>query len=167
MSIKVSPERMQQIEKIEYGLNGDIGGLPRTTYYTPDGRVIRAIPSIREYVVKDKDGKVSGKGIRDANLDRGWLLSPPSVRKLPCRWCDRWHDTPEEVDACHHQQSTLVDGEAVKAKQKEVNEVVALKNEVAELRAMLSKFMEAKGNVRQVFQPETNEPTQVPGEARG
>lgn len=138
------------IEAVGYGISGDIGGLPKTTYYTPDGRVVKTHANFH----------VNSAGqTRDANLDTGWLLSPPVNPKLFCRWCDRWHDTEGEVDACHRQRNFLVEKEMVKAKQEETNEMLALKNEVSELKAMLSKFMEVQNG--KVFQSEVNESTPV------
>jgi len=77
-----------------------IGGLPKTTYYTPDGRTIKTFPDTRERVIKDKQGTVIWHGTVDANLDRGWLMQPPQILKPYCRGCDRWHDTQAEVDKC-------------------------------------------------------------------
>ncbi len=77
-----------------------IGGLPRQIYWTPDGREVRAIKSEREYNIKDEEGNVTGSGLRDANLDKGWLLTPPTDPKPYCAGCDRWHDTEEEVTLC-------------------------------------------------------------------
>ena len=162
MSIKVSSERMGQIERIEYGLNGDIGGLPKTTYYTPDGRVIRAISSIREYVIRDKDGKVTGSGTRDANLDRGWLLSPPTVLKRFCKGCDKWHDTQGEVNACITQQNKFVNAMGRRAKKEEADKTSALEKQIAELTALVNKLTEVQN--RQILQREGNESTQIPAE---
>lgn len=102
MAIVVAPETMKAIEATGYGISGDIGGSFRQTYWTPDGRMVKAIPDIRDFVRKDKDGKVIGSGRRDANLDRGWLLAPPPPdrRKAFCRWCDGWHDDEAGVKAC-------------------------------------------------------------------
>ena len=79
-------------------IKGDIGGIPRQRYWTPDGREIRAIPSMREYLDRSVNPPVSG--IRDANMDRGWLLQKPPILKPYCPHCDNWHDTQKEIDAC-------------------------------------------------------------------
>ena len=78
----------------------DIGGQPVQTYWTPDGRMMKAMPDIHEFAKKDKAGKVVSQGTRDANLDKGWLQSKPLVLKLYCPACDKWHDTPVEVKVC-------------------------------------------------------------------
>lgn len=137
--MKVTPA----IEASGYGISGDVGGLPRTTYYTPDGRVIKAIPSLREYV-KKKDGKVIESGTRDANLDRGWLLQKPTELKLYCSGCDMWHDTQEEVDACIVRKNKWVKALGKKAIKQNGDEMDTLKKEVAELKEMLAKLLEVK-----------------------
>ena len=136
----------QAIERAGFGVSGDIGGLPRTTYYTPDGRIIRAIPNIREYTVKNKDGDVIHSGTRDANLDKGWLLSSPSTPKLFCRTCDGWHDTQEEIKACGVERTRFINVMEVKAKQEETDKTASLEQKVAELTAMVEKLMEDKRN---------------------
>lgn len=76
------------------------GGIPRQTYYRPDGVVVKAIAQMRNYVVKDKDGKITSQGTRDANLDNGWTLTKPANPKLTCEYCGRWHDTQAEIKKC-------------------------------------------------------------------
>ena len=49
------------------------GGAKKQKYWTPDGREVWAVPSMRGYVIR-KNGKQTSSGIRDANLDQGWLL---------------------------------------------------------------------------------------------
>ena len=154
------------IERTGYGFGGDIGGLPRTTYYTPDGRVIKAIPSIREYVKKDKEGKVIGGGTRDANLDKGWLLSLPNrnVRKLFCQTCDRWHDTQAEVKACGQELKKFIDQMTRKAKKENTDKTSSLEQQVAELKAMVSRLMEGKNGG--ILQPKANELKKVSRQQR-
>ena len=114
------PTDTEHLEKLldatGYGLLGTIGGLLRRTYYTPDGRIIKAIPQIRGYVKRDKDGKVIESGERDANLDGGWLSQMPQVKKLFCKTCDRWHDTLKEVAECARKQSRMIKREEMKAR---------------------------------------------------
>ena len=145
---KVTP----QIEATGYGLSGDIGGLPKTTYYTPDGRVIRTIVNFHT--------NTAGQ-VRDANLDKGWLLSRPAVLKLFCKGCDRWHDTTLEVKACVDRQKRFIQGmnrQAERERKTEDKERIAvLEKQIAELRAKV----EGNGH-GQVLQSEVNEPTQVP-----
>jgi len=162
MTLRISPERMRQIEAVEYGLSGDIGGLPRTTYYTPDGRVIRAIPSIHV----NKAG-----GSRDANLDKGWLLQPPTVLKPFCKACDRWHDTQEQVEACIAKQQEFTKRMEKQTLQEEQDKTSALEKEVAELKTLVKQLLEAKGG--QVLQPALDgnghvaESTETPQESGG
>ena len=140
------------IQATGYGLSGDIGGLPRTTYYTPDGRVIKTIPAIREYAIRDKDGKVISTGTRDANLDKGWLLAPPSMRdlKLFCKGCDKWHDTPQEIKACIAQGDKLIKKLTRKTQKEETDKTIVLEGRVAELEALVAKLSkEGNGQVLQ------------------
>lgn len=148
--IKVSQDRMRAIEGAGYGLNGDIGGLQKNTYYTPDGRVIKTIPNMRERV-KKKDGKVIWSGIVDANLDRGWLTQPPQIKKPYCPGCDCWHDTQEEVDECvatvnakARKAEETARGEIAKESQDKNLEINALRTEVEELKLMLKQLLEKK-----------------------
>ena len=140
----------QAIEQSGFGITEDIGGLPRQIYYTPDGREIRAIPSLRDYVVRDAKDKVVRTGTRDANLDKGWLLAPPTELKLYCSGCDRWHDTQEEIDACIAQKQKFIDRMARKAKKEykpeDTGEVAMLKDKVAKLEEMLTKALKGGNN---------------------
>jgi len=68
-------------------------------YWTPDGREIVTMPSWREYQKRDAKGNQHG-GIRDANLDKGWLLAPPQKPMVGCPHCDKWHETKKEVVEC-------------------------------------------------------------------
>jgi ribosomal protein L44E len=143
--MNVTPE----IKHIGYGLSGDIGGLPKQTYYTPDGRVIKAIPCMREFVRKDKDGNVIEGGTRDANYDKGWLPVMPTELKLYCRGCDKWHDTQEEVDECTKRQQKLVNKLSAKARKQYAEEEKSKDLEIEELNKKieaLSKQMEAMVN---------------------
>lgn len=90
----------QEIESFGFGVTGYVGGLPKTTYYTPDGRSFRAIPLIRDWQKLNDEGKVIAKGTRDANLDKGWLLQMPAVLKIHCLFCDGYHDSQTQVDTC-------------------------------------------------------------------
>jgi hypothetical protein len=76
------------------------GGPQKTRYYTPWGEEIWSVPSMRDWVRKDANGRVVAQGARDANLDKGWTLSPPTEPKQHCAGCDAWHDTEEETAAC-------------------------------------------------------------------
>ena len=119
----------QEIESFGYGLSGYVGGIRRTTYWTPDGRSFQAIPSIRDYQIV-KDGKVIETGQRDANLDKGWLLAKPTVLKIHCLFCDGYHDNQTQVDACEvmakklkAERQSVIDAEIAKDKAERDSEV--------------------------------------------
>jgi len=140
--MKVTPA----IEASGYGVSGAIGGLPRQTYYTPDGRTIRAIPSWRDYV-KKVDGKVVEAGTRDANYDKGWLPVMPTELKPHCSHCGEWHDNQEEIDACAIEQKKRQewgDRLAKKARKQETDDITSLKSEIDKLTEMVKKLTEAK-----------------------
>ena len=149
MPIVISEEKMRAIDAVGYGISGTTGGLYRTTYYTPDGRIIKAIPNLRERVKKDKEGKVVWQGIVDANLYRGLLLSPPQVLKPFCPTCDRWHDTLEEVSRCKKVEGAKIAKFEKQAKadlhKEALNKdlkIEALEKKVAELAALVKKMVE-------------------------
>lgn len=136
------------VEAAGYGLSGHIGGLPRQTYYTPDGRTIQAIPCMRGYVKRDKDGKAIETGTRDANYDKGWLPVMPTELKPHCPHCKEWHDTQEEIDACGVEIERMAEwGKklASKYQKQETDEISGLKKEVAELKELVKKSLEVKG----------------------
>ncbi len=95
----VTKELKTELEDQGYARTGEIGGAPKLSYWTPDGRVIKALPSMHAYA-KKIDGKMVNQGVRDANLDNGWLTSKPTELQLRCYYCDKWHPTEEEVEAC-------------------------------------------------------------------
>lgn len=141
--MKVTPA----IEASGYGVSGHIGGLPRQTYYTPDGRTVQAIPSMREYVKKD-NGKVTETGTRDANFDKGWLPIMPIELKPHCSHCGNWHDNQEGIDACAariKEQTAWGDRIARKAKKQETDDMTSLKSEIDELKEMVKKLTEVQG----------------------
>ena len=101
MPIKVDARTKEAIENgsLEYTLNGDIGGIRRQRYFTPDGRVILAVPHMVERTIK-RNGEIVSQGVIDTNLDKGWLLQPPTKKQLFCRWCDGWHKTETLIAKC-------------------------------------------------------------------
>lgn len=144
-----SEAKKQLLEAQGYMIVQPTGGQPRKTYYTPDGRVIRAIPSIREYQWTNENGSLE-MGERDANYDKGWLDVMPTELKLYCRHCDRWHDTEAEIEMCgekHHKLETWglkqarkmhpQDFETLDRFQKIEGEVAALKNDMGEILSIL------------------------------
>lgn len=84
---------------------------------------------------------------RDANLDKGWLLQPPTEKKLYCPHCDYWHDTKVEVTKCGKQHKSFISKHQRIAKtevKKVFNENETLRQEVAELKELVNKLLEAK-----------------------
>ena len=150
MPIGIPEQQLQQIEAGPgYGLSGAIGGLPRTTYYTPDGRVIRALPNIHVNQASQS---------RDANLDKGWLLAPPTVLKPFCRACDRWHNTQTEVDACIARQQQFVGQAEKKARDEQTDHLAALELQVAALTALVQKLTGGNGD-GSLLQPASSQPS--------
>ncbi len=125
--------------------SGDIGGIPRRKYWTPDGREIKAIPAMRTYVKRDASKKIIESGTRDANLDQGWLTSKP-VNPLPyCSGCDRWHDTQELVNECIRRKEKLhfkFQKLAEKELKIEPDRITKLEGDMNEIKNLLKKFLE-------------------------
>ncbi len=139
----------EQIEQQGYGKTGDIGGQPKTTYWTPDGRMKRAQPSMREYIIHPKNPRdIPVTGIRDANLDNGWLLAKPEKLQLYCEFCDKWHPTQEEVDKCGETKKRFTakwNKKAVKEiGQTENGRIDKLESDVGEIKGMLKQLLERK-----------------------
>lgn len=131
----------EQIEQQGYGLTGEIGGIRKQKYFTPDGREVWSIPCMREW--QRKNGKGVETGIRDANLDKGWTLQPPQNPQLQCPHCDKWHKTQEEVDACGAKRNAF-DSKWMSKAQKDTgsNEIEELKSELDEVKALLKQLLE-------------------------
>lgn len=131
------------------------GGIPRKLYWTPDGREVRAIASEREFIKKDDEGTVIDSGIRDANLDKGWLTQPPQNPVPYCSGCDKWHDTDEEVTLCiAEKQKQAEKWEAWARKENEgeatlqAKEMEEMSNQILELKGMIYELVN-KGNGHQ------------------
>lgn len=128
---------------------GITGGAEEKTYWTPDGREVHSIPAIRSFQTV-KDGKVIKSGTRDANLDKGWLLSPPDDPKLRCVGCDKWHDTEIEIDKCvavkeaKIAQYSKVGREELKKSTNRDTEITQLRNDMDTMMGMLKKLLDAK-----------------------
>ncbi len=116
----------------------DIGGQPKTRYWTPDGRELLRSPCMRT----TKNG-----GVRDANFDFGWLPIKPTQLKLYCPHCDKWHDTDEEVKACGKQRKAF-DAKFMRIAKKQTKndgadkdkEIESLRSELAELKEMITRL---------------------------
>ena len=126
-------------------ITGDIGGQPKQTYWTPDGRQIKAMPDIHHYALKDKDDKVIANGVRDANLDKGWLLQKPSELKLYCPHCDRWHDTEGEIRQCESKNTQFVAKCEEKAKKElGIDRIGKLETDMSELKNLMKQLLERR-----------------------
>ena len=90
----------QEASRTGAAVSGVWGGPQKKRYYTPTGEEVYSLPSWREFVRKDSNGRILEQGTRDANLDKGWSLSLPTELKVACPGCSKWHDTAKEVDAC-------------------------------------------------------------------
>ena len=120
----------------------NIGGSTKKFYYTPDGRKVTALPNMRTY----SDG--NGGGTRDANLDKGWLLTMPAELKPYCPHCDLWHDTLEGVNQCGENKKNLDARWQKKAKKQLVKEdsgrLDKLEGDMGDIKGMLQKLLEVK-----------------------
>ena len=121
-------------------VTGHIGGQPKKAYYTPDGRTIRAMPDMHDYSFKGENG------VRDANLDKGWLLQMPTELKLYCANCTRWHDTEEEISKCGITRSKFIAKHTKKAgKELQTTDnirLAKLEGDMGEIKGLLTKLLE-------------------------
>ena len=122
------------------------GGPQKQRYYTPTGEEVYSIPSWREFVRKDSDGRILEQGTRDANLDKGWSLSLPTELKVACSGCGKWHDTEEEVNACIETRSAQV-----ARRQKEDDNARAEKNN-ADVEGRIDKLEEGLSDIKELLQ---------------
>jgi hypothetical protein len=133
----------REIEAKGFGKVGDIGGQPKQKYWTPDGRMILAMPDMHEFVNR----KTNLAGTRDANLDKGWLTSLPSVIKPYCPHCDKWHDTVKEVTVCGNKKKAF-DLKYKKMAEKDLKQtdgnerIDKLENDMSDIKSMLKKLLE-------------------------
>ena len=144
MLVKLASE--EEIQEQGYGVTGVTNTERLQEYWTPDGREILASPAMREYITRNKEGKAIGGGIRDANLDKGWLLQPPQIPKLECGYCDKWHDTEEEMIKCAARKKTS-DAKYLKRAKKEIGKdsdsrVNQLESDMSEIKGLLQKLLE-------------------------
>jgi hypothetical protein len=119
-------------------------GQPKQTYYTPDGRKIMAMPDMHGYEKHDAKGRTIEAGVRDVNLDRGWLPQPPQVKKPYCPHCDRWHDTPDEVVQCGEKKGAFVAKIAKEAEAElpKADRIEKLESDMAEIKSMFKALLE-------------------------
>ena len=130
----LSSTQVGELEAQGVTLSGNIGGTKKRRYWLPDGNEIMAIPAIRGYI-KKRDGKIIESGDRDANLDKGWLLSPPTELKLHCEGCDKWHDTRKEITDCIAKKEASNDKWNQMARKMKGEEGGDLREEVSELKS--------------------------------
>jgi hypothetical protein len=135
----------RQIQSQGFGKTGDIGGQPKTKYWTPDGREMLAQPSLHEYV-RRKDGKTE-TGVRDSNLDKGWLVSKPLTLIPYCPHCDKWHETKELVFECGKKKQAYDNkykkiAEAELKKENSTERIDKLESDMSDIKGMLKKLLE-------------------------
>ena len=140
----VTTEELKQIKEKGFAY---FGGTKTKTYWTPDGREVHSIPAMRTYI-KKKEGKIIEDGIRDANLDNGWLVEKPSNPKPHCPHCDKWHDSLKEIKACGAKKQAFDLKWAEKARKEYAKEhidkdveISELKNQIAELSKTVEKLI--------------------------
>lgn len=139
-------------------ITGDVGGIRKKKYWTPDGREIMSVPSIKHWMtVKVVNGKkvMTGEGDRDANLDKGWLLEPPQEPKLYCKGCFKWHDTQKEINKCIAKRTKSNKEWDIRARKLmddtekgdgQVNqEIKTMKSDIADIKLLLNKLLEKGG----------------------
>ncbi len=135
----LSSTQVGELESQGVTLSGVTGGIKKRQYWLPDGNEIRAIPAIRGYI-KKRDGKIIESGDRDANLDKGWLLNPPTELKLHCDGCDKWHDTQKEITDCVAKKKTFNEKWSRMAKKMKGEEGGDLREEVSELKSDITEI---------------------------
>ena len=145
----ITPGLKETIQREGYAKSGDIGGQPKTTYWTPDGRILKVAPSWHEYVQKDDKGKVIASGIRDANLDKGWLLQKPTNLQIYCPHCDQWHKTQKEIAECERRHSAIIKHSTLKMQRlmqpQEYNDRLAkVEADVGEIKTLLRQLIKDK-----------------------
>ena len=143
----------RQLDSQGTALAGVWGGPKKQRYYTPSGDEVWAIPSIREWVRKDENGQIADQGTRDSNLDKGWLLAPPTDLMLHCRGCDKWHEAQADVDKCVEAKDRVAKQWEARAKKQlggeargSTEEVAALTIQVEELKAMVTQLLSKESN---------------------
>jgi len=105
--------------------------IPRTRYYTPDGREEWKIPQRRER----QDGVVY-----DIFIAEGYTLIPPMNPKPYCSGCDKWHDTQEEVDTCVEKKRNFAEVMQRRAEQDLAKEQKGKDKTIADLEAKVDKL---------------------------
>lgn len=125
------PEVKQQLATSGTAMSQMPLGIPKTRYYTPDGREKWKIPQHHTR----QDGAVY-----DIFLAQGYTLTPPTNPKLRCLGCDMWHDTPEEVEACVKEKKKLVASMNRRAERELAKEQRGKDMKIADLEAKVDKL---------------------------
>lgn len=154
MANQVSQEVRRELAATGAALGVVWGGPRKQCYYTPSGEEVWAIPSIREWVRKNSEGKIIAQGERDANLDKGWTLTLPAELKVHCWGCDGYHDGEEEVAACAEKKRAAAAAWERKARQmvhpnggpsaSEQGAVAELNEKVDRLTALVEQLLQGK-----------------------
>ena len=115
----------------------------RKKYWTPDGREKFSDPKMVTFITPK-----GLESVRDGNLDLGWLTSPPKKKKPYCPFCDKWHNTKDEVAKCGVKRAAFYNKynrEAQKELKLDKNtEVSELKTQVSELTNLVKQLLEKK-----------------------
>jgi hypothetical protein len=140
-----SESEKKEIQAQGVGGKRSMGGQPTQSYWTPDGRPIKALPDMHEFRRNNRDGTIE-TGVRDANLDKGWLTTPPQVKQLYCPHCDKWHKTQKDIDVCGNVKKKM-DIKYTKLAQKELkvnddSRMDKLESDMSDLKNMFGKIME-------------------------
>jgi len=140
--VSVAEAKAQIRAGAEFSATSATGGAQKKQYWTPDGRILFLVPQIRQFVRKDKDGNVIASGTRDANMDKGYLSHPPSEaeKKVFCRWCDTWHDTQVEVEACQIANKKIEAQREAMARQELANQTIEKDNEISKLNSRIEQL---------------------------
>jgi hypothetical protein len=143
----------RQLDSQGSALTGVWGGPKKQRYYTPSGDEVWAIPSIREWVSRDENGQIVDQGTRDSNLDKGWLLTPPTDLMLHCGGCDKWHEAQADVDKCVEAKALVSKQWETRARKQmggnaggSTEEVAALTTQVEELKVMVAQLLSKESN---------------------
>ena len=75
-------------------------------------------------------------------MDKGYLSHPPSEaeKKVFCRWCDTWHDTQVEVEACQIANKKIEAQREAMARQELANEAIKKDNEIDALNKRIEQL---------------------------
>ena len=128
----------QSLEQTGAAMSQMPTGIPRTRYYTPDGR--------EEWKVPQHHTRQDGV-VYDIFLAQGYTLTPSEHPKLYCPGCSRWHDTKEQVDDCIKTKKKFLTSMNGKAERELAKEQKVKDDKITDLEAKvdkLTKLLEAK-----------------------